>query len=200
MVGWIPEAKMSSQTKTMRIKTMPRCLTRNRTTGKRTARKTAATSADARSILAQGGIDLLVLDLTLDGCNAGRDLLVELQPKPCPILIFTAQDESEMYGESWEDLKRLGADDLVELLGAVGADEEDVAALQGLRVLEALGGDGEAFARYVLYQKLAPGYRAIMTNTADSPLMEVFRTFAKPAEAASEALPIAEESTLEVTD
>ncbi|MDA7977251.1 MAG: SPFH domain-containing protein [Pirellulales bacterium] len=44
------------------------------------------------------------------------------------------------------------------------------------RAVEALG-DGESFARYVLFQKLAPGYRSIMTNTADSPLMEVFRTF-----------------------
>ena len=75
--------------------------------------RTAATSAEARDILAAGGIDLLVLDLTLDGGNAGRDLLAELTPKPCPILIFTAKDESEMYGESWEELQRLGADDLV---------------------------------------------------------------------------------------
>jgi CheY-like chemotaxis protein len=75
--------------------------------------KTAATGAEARDTMARGGIDLLVLDLTLDGCNAGRDLLAGLQPKPCPILIFTAQDESEMYGENWDSLKRLGADDLV---------------------------------------------------------------------------------------
>jgi regulator of protease activity HflC (stomatin/prohibitin superfamily) len=43
------------------------------------------------------------------------------------------------------------------------------------RTVEAFEGDGSAFARYVLFQKLAPGYRRIMTNTADSPLMEVFR-------------------------
>lgn len=45
------------------------------------------------------------------------------------------------------------------------------------KAIEALGGDGEAYARYVLYQKLAPAYRSIMTNTADSPLMDVFRNF-----------------------
>lgn len=44
------------------------------------------------------------------------------------------------------------------------------------RAVEALG-DGESYARYVLFKKLAPGYRSIMTNTADSPLMEIFRTF-----------------------
>lgn len=47
------------------------------------------------------------------------------------------------------------------------------------KAVEALGNDGEAYARYVLFQKLAPGYRSIMTNTADSPLMRVFDNFSK---------------------
>jgi len=54
-----------------------------------------------------------VLDLTLDGGEGGLDLLRELNVKPCPILIYTAQDESEMYGDSWNELQRLGADDIV---------------------------------------------------------------------------------------
>ena len=58
------------------------------------------------------------------------------------------------------------------------ANEADAAGWK--KAVEALGNDGEAYARYVLYQKLAPGYRSIMVNTADSPLMEIFRTFAKP--------------------
>jgi CheY-like chemotaxis protein/uncharacterized protein YbaR (Trm112 family) len=74
---------------------------------------TVATRAEAGRILLDRQVDLLVLDLTLDGSDAGREFLSELTPKPCPILIFTAQDESEMYGENWEELKRLGADDLV---------------------------------------------------------------------------------------
>ena len=75
--------------------------------------KTAASSVQAREILAQGGIDLLVLDLALEGTGAGHRFLSELGPKPCPILIYTAQDESEMYGEKWDKLRQLGADDLV---------------------------------------------------------------------------------------
>lgn len=75
--------------------------------------KTAGTADEARAILSSGGVDLVVLDLTLGDPGEGRRLLAELQPKPCPILIFTAQDESEMYGEVWEELSRLGADDLV---------------------------------------------------------------------------------------
>ncbi|MFP6674965.1 MAG: band 7 protein, partial [Pirellulaceae bacterium] len=47
--------------------------------------------------------------------------------------------------------------------------------------VEALDGDGKAYARYVLFQKLAPGFRSIMTNTADSPLMEMFRNFSHEA-------------------
>ena len=74
---------------------------------------TAANRSEARSLISTREIDLLVLDLTLDGFNAGRALLSELSPKSFPILIFTAQDESEMYGENWDELKRLGADDLV---------------------------------------------------------------------------------------
>lgn len=45
------------------------------------------------------------------------------------------------------------------------------------KAIDALGGDGSAYARYVLYQKLAPNFRSMMTNTADSPLMDVFRNF-----------------------
>lgn len=99
----------------------------------------AGSVREARAELAAGDIDLLVLDLTLDGGDHGVDLLRELSIKPCPILIFTAQDESEMYGDSWDELKELGADDMVlkgmnvgeSLLRKVGAllgkdwDEED---------------------------------------------------------------------------
>jgi CheY-like chemotaxis protein len=57
-------------------------------------------------------IDLLVLDLTLGG-EDDSSLLERLEPKEFPILISTSRDETEMYGEAWERLKRQGADDLV---------------------------------------------------------------------------------------
>ncbi|MFM7162732.1 MAG: SPFH domain-containing protein [Planctomycetaceae bacterium] len=41
----------------------------------------------------------------------------------------------------------------------------------------AFDGDGQRFAQYVLYQKLAGAYRQLMINTADSPLMEIFQQF-----------------------
>ena len=53
------------------------------------------------------------------------------------------------------------------------------------RAVEALDGDGNAYSRFVLYQKMAPGFRSIMTNTADSPLMQVFDNFGANSESKS---------------
>jgi len=75
--------------------------------------KTAADLAAARQHLAQGAVDVIVLDPTLDQGESGVDLLLDLPAKRCPIVIYTDQDESEIYGEAWERLRRLGADDLV---------------------------------------------------------------------------------------
>ena len=73
----------------------------------------AKTVEQAQAALIQGEIDLILLDLTLSGDEEGIGLLRELPFKPCPILIFTAEDESVMYGETWEKLRALGADDVV---------------------------------------------------------------------------------------
>ena len=74
----------------------------------------SATTVDAAlEIVRGGGIHLIVVDLNLEGGENGERILESLQPKPCPILIFTAEDESEMYGAEWDRLQALGADDLV---------------------------------------------------------------------------------------
>ncbi len=45
------------------------------------------------------------------------------------------------------------------------------------RSIASLGGNGDSYAQYTLFQKLAPSYQSITTNTADSPLMKVFEEF-----------------------
>jgi len=75
--------------------------------------RTAKTLDEARREIATGEIDLMIIDLTLEGGDQGRLLLDELSPKRFPVLVFTAQDESEMYGQRWSELQALGADDLV---------------------------------------------------------------------------------------
>ncbi len=41
----------------------------------------------------------------------------------------------------------------------------------------AFDNDGNAFARWVMYKKISPAYRRMMVNTADSPIMDIFRQF-----------------------
>ena len=45
------------------------------------------------------------------------------------------------------------------------------------KAVQAFDGDGEEFARWVMYRKLAPAFRSMMVNTADSPLMEIFQQY-----------------------
>ena len=75
--------------------------------------KIARTLDEARALLLQGGIDLMLLDLTLERGEDGLRLLREPPGKTCPVLLFTAQDESEMYGDGWEKLLALGVDGVV---------------------------------------------------------------------------------------
>ena len=75
--------------------------------------KSVKTLEEARAIILRGGIDLLLLDLTLDGGEDGLRLLREAPGKTCPVLLFTAHDESEMYGDGWDRLRALGVDDVV---------------------------------------------------------------------------------------
>ena len=58
-------------------------------------------------------VNLLLLDLSLDDNEDGREVLKEMGEKTCPILIFTARDEEEMYGSCWDELQSLGADDML---------------------------------------------------------------------------------------
>jgi len=103
-----------------------------------------------------------------------------------------ALEEANRDKEVAEKKLEAAKDEAVAILAKAGAEAavigfENEADAAGWKIaVEALGNDGEAYARYVFYQKLAPGYRNIMTNTADSPLMEVFRAFtgkANPAPA-----------------
>jgi DNA-binding response OmpR family regulator len=75
--------------------------------------RSARTVEEARTSLAAGGIDLMLLDPHLSGSRQGLRLLAELRSKPCPILIFTAEDASFMDDATWKRLQGLGADDVV---------------------------------------------------------------------------------------
>ena len=47
------------------------------------------------------------------------------------------------------------------------------------RAVTAFGGDGAEYARWVMYKKMAPAFRQMMVNTADSPIMDIFRQYSE---------------------
>lgn len=49
------------------------------------------------------------------------------------------------------------------------------------RSVEAFGGDGNEFARWTLLNRLAPAFKKMMINTADSPLVDIFREYSHSA-------------------
>jgi hypothetical protein len=48
------------------------------------------------------------------------------------------------------------------------------------KAVAAFSGDGDEYARWVMLKKLAPSYRRMMVNTADSPIMDIFRSYSDP--------------------
>ncbi|MEP3932864.1 MAG: band 7 protein, partial [Rhodopirellula bahusiensis] len=55
--------------------------------------------------------------------------------------------------------------------------ENEAEAAGWVKSVEAYDGDGDEFARWVMLRKLAPSYRQMMVNTADSSLMNIFTEF-----------------------
>jgi DNA-binding response OmpR family regulator len=89
-----------------------------------------SSKADALAALQRESVDLLLLDLSLDDDVDGREVLREMGVKRCPILIFTARDEEDMYGEVWTELKSLGADDM--LIKGMNVEENLLRKIQHL--------------------------------------------------------------------
>jgi regulator of protease activity HflC (stomatin/prohibitin superfamily) len=79
----------------------------------------------------------------------------------------------------------------IEAKGKAAADvvrfNNEAEAAGWTKAVEAFQGDGQAYAQYVMYQKLSASYRRIMVNTADSPIMKIFESFAESADAAKAA-------------
>jgi regulator of protease activity HflC (stomatin/prohibitin superfamily) len=59
--------------------------------------------------------------------------------------------------------------------------ENEAEAAGWQKSVEAYDGSGDQFARWVMLKKLAPSFRQMMVNTADSPLMDIFNEFNQTA-------------------
>lgn len=81
-----------------------------------------STLAEARTLIAAGGVDLVILDLALEDGEDGTHVLNATRKQDIPVLIFTARDETELYGGVWDSLKAAGATDI--LIKGVNVGEE----------------------------------------------------------------------------
>lgn len=95
------------------------------------------------------------------------------------VAIEKANEELAVATEDFEAAKDQAQAVLAEskAKAAIVVFENEALAAGWKKSVEAFNNDGEKYSQYILYQKLAPAYKSIMTNSADSPLMEVFKSF-----------------------
>jgi regulator of protease activity HflC (stomatin/prohibitin superfamily) len=128
--------------------------------------------------------------------------LVEADRKVVVMTLKAQEDQNVAVTQANENLEvaklRLDAakDEAAAIL-ARGAAEADVIEFNNQaeaagwkRAVEAFGGNGHEFARYTMHRKLAPGYRNIMANTKDSPIMDIFKEYRQQQPALSPTRPI----------
>ena len=77
-------------------------------------------------------------------------------------------------------------------LGKASADvirfDNEAEAAGWRKSVEAFSGEGNEFARWVFLKKIAPAFRSMMVNTADSPLMDMFGNFGESGSAPAETV------------
>ncbi len=92
------------------------------------------------------------------------------------VAVTKAEEELEVSRRDLEAAK----DQAAALLARAKADAgvivfQNVAEAAGWKTaVDALGGDGNAYAKYIMMERLAPAFTRIMANSADTPLMTVF--------------------------
>jgi predicted Zn finger-like uncharacterized protein len=93
----------------------------------------ASTLLSARRFLETDQYDLVILDLSLEEGQDGTKILQATRQRAIPVLIFTARDERELYGEGWNQLHAAGASDILFKGINVGDDlRQKVQSLLGL--------------------------------------------------------------------
>lgn len=115
--------------------------------------------------------------------------LVEAQQKVVKTVTEATQKQEVALIQAQQKLKVAqlelqAANDLAEAITARGKAaaeviqfENEAEAAGWKKAVEAFSNDGDAFARWVMLKKIAPSYRQMMVNTADSPIMEIFKQF-----------------------
>ncbi|SMP70219.1 Regulator of protease activity HflC, stomatin/prohibitin superfamily [Neorhodopirellula lusitana] len=130
-----------------------------------------------------------------------KEALVEVEREVVKLTI-QAQREQEVAVIEAEQGRKVAEVELaagIDQAGAITAKGEAQAevvrfgneadAAGWAKAVEAYDGDGDQYARWVMLKKLAPSFRQMMVNTADSPLMDIFNEFNNSGTADSVASP-----------
>lgn len=141
-----------------------------------------------------------------------KQVLVEVEREVVKLTV-EAQRKQEVAVIEAEQLKKVAeveleaAADQAEAITARGKAaaevinfENEAEAAGWQKSVEAYDGSGDEFARWVMLKKIAPSFRQMMINTADSPLMDIFTEFnntdsAKAVTAPAEQLTVQAETT-----
>ncbi|MEP0426618.1 SPFH domain-containing protein [Rhodopirellula bahusiensis] len=112
-------------------------------------------------------VDREVIKLTTEAMRQQEVAVIEAEQrkKVAEVELAAAKDQSEaILAQGKAEAEVIGFENEAEAAGWV-------------KSVEAYDGDGDEFARWVMLRKLAPSYRQMMVNTADSSLMNIFTEF-----------------------
>ncbi|WP_286764490.1 MULTISPECIES: SPFH domain-containing protein [Rhodopirellula] len=109
-------------------------------------------------------VDREVIKLTTEAMRQQEVAVIEAEQrkKVAEVELAAAKDQSEaILAQGKAEAEVIGFENEAEAAGWV-------------KSVEAYDGDGDEYARWVMLRKLAPSYRQMMVNTADSSLMNIF--------------------------
>ncbi len=140
----------------------------------------------SRELLQQESEKKLAMETQL---NERKQVLVEAEKQVVKVVTSATQGQEVALIEAQQRLKVAelelqAAEDLAAAIMSRGEAEAKVVefgntaeAAGWKKAVEAYGGNGDEYARGVMLSKLAPAFRAMMINTADSPIMDIFRQY-----------------------
>ncbi|CAD75911.1 conserved hypothetical protein [Rhodopirellula baltica SH 1] len=112
-------------------------------------------------------VDREVIKLTTEAMRQQEVAVIEAEQrkKVAEVELAAAKDQSEaILAQGKAEAEVIGFENEAEAAGWV-------------KSVEAYNGEGDEYARWVMLRKLAPSYRQMMVNTADSSLMNIFNEF-----------------------
>ncbi|KAA1260525.1 SPFH domain / Band 7 family protein [Rubripirellula obstinata] len=135
-------------------------------------------------------VDQEVVKLTTEAQRAQEVAVIEAQQrrKVAEVELMAAEDQAGAITARGE-----AAAEVIKF-------QNDAEAAGWRKSVEAYDGDGDQYARWVMLKKMAPAFRQMMVNTADSPLMDIFTEFNVDPKTAADSTTASTETTNSKTE